>query len=376
MRKIREIIGLAGTAWCLLGVSLLIVVAFELMLRGVFFAKDTWIDGPVGEYSTPWASDFWREYSVLGTERRSYVEWRRKPFQGKQVNIDSNGIRRTWTGPETSSKESSHPYRIFVFGGSTVWGTGARDEATIPSFLAKHLVAKGLSVEVVNFGETGYVTTQELVTLILCLQRGDLPDLVVFYDGLNDAFSTFQNHVAGRPQYVEIHRVKLNLNLYLGQFSSDFAGLDRLAKGVNRRLERRKATVREDKAPPTNEVALASDTIRVYEQNLRLIQSLADAYGFKCQFFWQPVVFTKHHLTEFESRAAGDMEFYRSFCLEVYRQAAASEFLAQQGRFHNISSIFDETSEQCYLDFAHVTEEANEMIAKDMEVYLAPEIKR
>ena len=36
--------------------------------------------------------------------------------------------------------------------------------------------------------------------LELELQRGNVPDVVIFYDGVNDVFSTFQNGASGLPQ--------------------------------------------------------------------------------------------------------------------------------------------------------------------------------
>ena len=51
-----------------------------------------------------------------------------------------------------------------MFGGSTMWGTGARDACTIPSLLARALQGRGMSLEIINFGETGYVRTQEVIT--------------------------------------------------------------------------------------------------------------------------------------------------------------------------------------------------------------------
>lgn len=379
MRRLCKVIRAARTLWCIVGVCLLALVAFELGLRATFCLKDAWVDQPVQNRGKSWGADLLGEWAKLRTERRSYVEWRRTPFDGTYIKIDSRGIRRTWSDPDASTK--GQPFRVFMFGGSTMWGTGARDDWTIPSLIAKCLAAGNVSVEVVNFGETGYVTTQELMTLMLCLQRGDVPDIAVFYDGFNDTFSAFQGQPPGAPQNVAVERVQMNMNLVLGRFTTDFRGMNRLVDALRRRVGSHAAAPEENREPGTI-VAAQSESIagavQTYEQNLRLIQSLGDAYGFSCHFFWQPVLYTKRYPTDWESRATADAIFrggtFRDFCVTTYRRITQSEYLAKQGRFHNISSIFDDSKEEYYLDDAHITEEGNGIVAGEILKYLKPEI--
>ena len=46
---------------------------------------------------------------------------------------------------------------------------------------------------VVNFGESAFVSTQGVLTLLRQLQLGNVPQLVIFYDGLNDVYSAYQS---------------------------------------------------------------------------------------------------------------------------------------------------------------------------------------
>jgi lysophospholipase L1-like esterase len=94
-----------------------------------------------------------------------------------------------------------------MFGGSTMWGAGSRDSFTVPSLLARALQGRELRVEITNFGETGYVSTQGVITLLLQLRKGNVPDAVIFYEGVNDTYSAYQNGIAGIPQN-EFNRVK------------------------------------------------------------------------------------------------------------------------------------------------------------------------
>jgi GDSL-like lipase/acylhydrolase family protein len=383
-----------GIAWCIVGVSIIAVIAAETVTRLMFLVKDTWVDEPQQDgavyawerkdhHLNAWESEYWREFERTQMAWHSYVYWRRRPFQGSYINIDSEGIRNTWIDPRIASIAKSKRFRIFVFGGSTVWGTGARDEGTIPSCLAKILCADGLPVEVVNLGESGYVTTQELLALILRLQQQDIPNLVIFYDGINDTYSTFQNRYAGLPQNESRRRDEFNLlrnpaqlrSAYVKQIVGESYGLGRLAFALRRRLGLNAASrvLEDDDLSVNND--LLKETVRTYETNVRMVQSLADTYGFTACFFWQPIVYTKRHPTEFESREANKQKEFGEFCVAVYRQISLSDVLSHNNTFWKISSIFDDVTNECYIDFAHLTEEANEMVSKQMAVHVRPEIK-
>ena len=115
-----------------------------------------------------------------------YVLWRRRPFTGRYINVDAAGRRRT------SNREApgDRPIDIFGFGGSTLWGNGARDENTIPSCVSRLLDESGRRVRVTNYGELGFVSTQNLISLMLERQAGRVPGVVFCYDGVNDVVAT------------------------------------------------------------------------------------------------------------------------------------------------------------------------------------------
>ncbi|MER3445854.1 MAG: hypothetical protein C4291_03015 [Candidatus Dadabacteria bacterium] len=87
-----------------------------------------------------------------------------------------------------------------MFGGSTMWGTEARDDFTIPSILSKKLWRRGIRCDIVNFSGSGYVSTQEVIALLIELQRGNIPNLVIFYDGINDTYSAYQHNSISRDR--------------------------------------------------------------------------------------------------------------------------------------------------------------------------------
>ena len=88
-----------------------------------------------------------------------------------------------------SDRGERRSVKILTLGGSSLWGFGARDDQTIPSLLARSLHEKGWRVELKNLAEIGYVSTQEVIALTRELQAGYRPDVVIFYDGVNDTTS-------------------------------------------------------------------------------------------------------------------------------------------------------------------------------------------
>ena len=127
--------------------------------------------------------------------------WRMAPYQGAQIRVDDQGVRET-----PGSVCDSTAYTVFFFGGSTAWGLGAPDWGTIPAYLREDLAKlTGRPVCMRNFGELGWVSTQDLIQLERELQAGHVPDLAVFYGGANDAVMGLQHHEAGL--HWQLHKI-------------------------------------------------------------------------------------------------------------------------------------------------------------------------
>src|SRR5262249_20654275 len=89
-------------------------------------------------------------------------------------------------------------------GESSMWGTGSPDWATIPANLQRLLEKKIRGpVCVINFAESAYVLTQNVITLLMELQSGNVPDLVLFYNMEGDAYAGYQAGKAGMIQNLD-----------------------------------------------------------------------------------------------------------------------------------------------------------------------------
>jgi hypothetical protein len=101
--------------------------------------------------------------------------------RGATLNVERR--RRRTTAPPAGLGPCK---KVFFLGGSTMFGHGAADDETIPSYVVKHAAQDGVCVAATNLGMPMYVSFQELIRLEEVLVEGDAPNVVVFCDGWND----------------------------------------------------------------------------------------------------------------------------------------------------------------------------------------------
>ena len=117
------------------------------------------------------------EFNQLATRYVPFVEWRRDEYHSTTTNVSTDGHRVQPALPQTPVGT------VLFFGGSAMWGTGVADDQTIPAFF--HQLEP--SFRVINYGESGFSTRQDLAQLVNLVNQKQPMDLVVFYDGNNDA---------------------------------------------------------------------------------------------------------------------------------------------------------------------------------------------
>lgn len=127
------------------------------------------------------AKKLFEEYAAPGSKYSSFVGYRRNNFSGEVVNIDRFGFRKSINHEMNNS--------FWFLGGSTMWGTGSDDKNTIPSIFAKIT-----NEPVLNLGESGFNSFQELIQLQILLAQGYNPKMVIFYDGVNDGGDFCKNN--------------------------------------------------------------------------------------------------------------------------------------------------------------------------------------
>ncbi len=380
------------TGWVILGITLILIVVCEAGLRLALTTRDRLLDRqPLTE--DKYENRAARADAYRGTEWAQYVEelgrqivwspyvyWRSVPHRARYTNVNQNGLRVTWNPPVRDGADDPPPVRVFTFGGSTMWGWGTRDDHTIASYLSKLLYEKGYRTEVTNYGQIGYVSTQEVIALLRHIQRGDVPDIVLFYDGINDVFSAHQNGAAGISRNEVARRAEFNLSSRPKQLAwrwgrevlaGNLWGFHRLATGLQHRMRPRAPPHTGSQAPLLSD-EVVRQTVRTYEANLTLVESLGRSYGFDPLFYWQPVIFSKRHRSPYEQYWAErflfieQMHDIEQMYDAIYRRIQRSQALNSRPHFHNLSALFDDVEEPYYRDYCHVSEAGNRLIAAAM----------
>jgi lysophospholipase L1-like esterase len=359
-------------------VSLVVVVTLlELGARVGWFAYH-WVHADPDEnlantspayagYS--WTAEFWKEEELRWKSQHGrYVPfrvWGVAEWHGKYVNTDETemGTWRRTINPPSEACEKRTKTSVWMFGGSTLYGTGVPDWATLPSYLS-HELNNGMRscVSVTNFGVEGYVTNQELILLSEQLKTGRHPDLVIFYDGVNDAYAG-----AISPGIPSAH---MTFEPIKARVEGSIAGrLDFLRDAYSLRLARTAVgSLRRAGSAASSVAGSSAKVVAVldnYEANLRLARALGEAYNFKVYCFWQPaVVFGRKPLVPFEQKL-GNFDGTRTFRVlaAVYQEAESRA--SSTGSFVFLGSIFDSVKEPLYIDrWMHVGPLGNELAAQ------------
>jgi lysophospholipase L1-like esterase len=344
---------------------LTVLVAIELGLR--FFYKPGRLEpveqrlARIPEYARlDWPKELFTEEYQTKTKFVPWIMWRQGELHGKHITVTPEGLRKTWNPPGTQDQKVK---KVFCFGGSTTWGVGARDDYTIPSLLSKKL-NQGLDrFVVVNYGERGFNLRQEVINLVVLLIQGNIPDYVIFYDGVNEAMVGFNTGKAGSfygADNVEFKLIKndtfwLKLSRYL-QETSIYTGVTEVRSWVSRHFKRARGFSPEE-LKKLNQ--LADDLVDDYLKNIEFVKRLSESFGFKCLFLWQPALFTNKALTADEKKepAWKYMDWVKITELVYERMAKV-----KMDHFYNISDMFDHKNKTLFFSWAHITEEGNELV--------------
>ncbi len=285
-------------------------------------------------------------------------------------------------------------YRIIVVGGSTVFGQGAYTPAenlpaTIYNYLQKiHLRNdKKVTYEVINAGISGYLSNQEFLYILTELLSFH-PDLIIVYDGWNDA--NYNNLLLGKTQE-GINSLKLLTHYELekrlsksytisGSFST-FCGV--LKSYGNIYLNQSGAVtllrmaIRKYKnvgyVQKLSKYDYQQMNVETYKENLTRMIMLSKFYHFRIGIFLQPIMGVGNKvLTQEERGILQDIADLR--CRVLFYEAARDAFQDLKQEYGNdrevtikdLSGSFDNIDYTVYADSGHLLLIGNQIIAKNI----------
>ena len=288
-----------------------------------------------------WAKKHFEEFKELKTSYFDYYVWRRNDYNGETIRI-KNGYRLNSNNEKFNLKKD-----IWVFGGSTIWGTGANNENTIPS-----LIENITKTSTLNLGETGYQTSQSLNFLIKNLVNHK-PKKIIFYDGVNDVFHKcrtlsdyFQSGEQSRLQELANRDFfKYSQNLLIGP-----------EKFLNKLLIKSRSNKKSFNCDINKDKA--SKISKIFVENWLLAKSIAERHNIKFIGVLQPTIFSTKskkdkldidHELEIQFRVLYDM-------IKIELENKKFNYLNLENSFNNNENIF--------IDFCHLSPNGNLEIAQ------------
>jgi hypothetical protein len=344
-------------------------------------------EGELKKYIPEWfdikAEDwphFIQEYRRCETGGHIYepfTQFRHPPLKGRFLNNHLAGFRHILNqGPWPISDEY---FNVFFFGGSTTLNVGP-DWTSIPSFfqaIVNQRRAGAKPVRVYNFGRGSYFSTQERILFQQLLLQNAVPDMVIFFDGLNDLF--FFN---GDPAMTGIlwNAVNLHNAEHFGdKFNrmkaspkwhklKDFMASLPLALAIDRigtALAKRSAPADRFLYRPIPVGAdLLVPAIARYLENRRQIETLCADRKIRALFVWQPSPAYKYDL---QYHVALNPRFglggHERSELGYTLMAKLLETNQLGSNFVWLADIQENEKKPLYLDNVHYTTEFNRIIA-------------
>jgi hypothetical protein len=320
------------------------------------------------------------EANVVQGMYAPFVVWRSNPALNRDsVTITADGYRIT---PGMSNDPEA--FKVFLLGGSAMWGSNVSDANTIGSFLQRDLTeALDCPVAVYNLAQVAHSSTQEVIELVLQLRAGNIPAAVIFYDGFNDTFGAYEAgkagghlserligaRVEGRPEAYNVlpplQSILRSTNTYL------------LISSLQDRINERTDLVADLETYSTMGIdadSLALEIVSTYIGNLEVVDALANQYGFEYMMVLQPSVwYGAKQFTEYEQKIYnGGFEFFLSgddpAFKELYTRAYSlfEDVAVDSVHCMSYAGIFDGIEETVYNDYSgvHVKPWANKIIAE------------
>jgi len=215
-----------------------------------------------------------------------YVQFREPARSGSHVSISKKGFRlngsaeNIW-GPERADNLTN----IFLFGGSTTFGYGVRNNETIAAHI-ESLLNETINVRVYNFGRGFYFSNQERILFENLLSDAYIPDIAIFIDGLNEFY-----HPNGEPAFTGLLAVSIDNSFYAAQkkFFRELPVVN-WARFYRDKIANYFPKVEDGNQPTT--IADRETTqiiLQRYLVNTRIIKSISKEFGVDSYFVWQPV---------------------------------------------------------------------------------------
>lgn len=252
-----------------------------------------------------------------------------------------NGSRASWRPPECGCRR----LRVWVYGGSTTYGLNQRDGHTIPSELARVAHENGITIDVDNRGQMGHLHWMEAERFAWDLTIEEPPDMVIFYDGVNEGWAASTLNAVGAGD-IKPMRDPTTFDLWDDTGRSD----------------------QELPGPPgarfigtPDDVSLQAGTLEKvmverYDRARTLSRTAAQAHGVEVRYIWQPSRVSRP-LVESEPHSDAQLE-NAARASEQYTRALLPDDVI------DVADALRGSREPLFTDDVHHNETASRLIAE------------
>lgn len=334
---------------------------------------------------------------------------------GGALGTDQYGFCHNGDRHRVLLPKKDNAYRIFILGGSTVWGVGVNsNNETIAAQLEAKLRITSPRVEVINAGVRGWMSFQEFTYLSKDLLAYK-PDLVIILDGMNDFY--YPNFYKDLPPDISPHQQEI-MRLINGSLSENplhviawnIKGIlvvtadmckntlrstidytryrlysTFILKKMIHKLHKPAIVNSQEIAPAQNAAIDQRANVNpasyiTYIKNLTSIMGVCRAHSIDCMILFQPTLASgdKKEITASEKDILNNIETSYSMknivaLIQSYCAIMKVEFENLQKKqsnphvwIENLSELFSQTKECVYFDAVHYNSRGAEMIATEI----------
>ena len=139
--------------------------------------------------------------------------------------------------------------------------------------------------------------------------------------------------------------------------------LYRLSRSLRSFVGRPQSATDSTEETGTTDLQAANDVVDLYFSNLLIVESLAQSFGFSAVFYWQPTVYTKNNLSEWEQQQL-DRYNEAGFYQQVHQVLVERMTTRTDDNPFDLSEAFDDEAGTVFIDAVHVSEAGNEKLAE------------
>lgn len=292
-----------------------------------------------------WFPTFMAERNRVRGERDPVLGWRNRDFDGTYYTVRD--------GHRISYQPKDPQLTVWYFGGSTMVGLAQRDDHTIPSEIARLAEADGIRIRSVNFGVESYNNYQETMAFADALAKGDPPDLVVFYDGVNEMSTAIERLDIG---------------------STDPEQTYYQAPSNKERQERGTSTRTSKLSQEDRDAIVVRLMAGQYGRGARIARMLGEGAGVPVVHVWQPhlATTTRHDfeapLLEELKVDAGTLDYVGRLYTQAMQRSGIDPI--------DLRGALSSADQPTFIDFEHTNERGAQIVAAALYERLHPQLEQ